>query len=148
MGSTGASPTGEAGGASAVVVAWRRGLSPFVALALVIGMVVSIGGAGDLGVAWWLLAPGVVINFYPSTLEARVADEFPDDAVTALSDTSQVASYSYGRRFRYNAELGVDGSIARPAGWDGWLLEVDGRPFESVEEFMAIVDQIVITPVD
>ena len=88
------------------------------------------------------------INFYPSTLEARVADEFPDDAVTALSDTSQVASYSYGRRFRYNAELGVDGSIARPAGWDGWLLEVDGQPFQSVEEFMAMVDQIVITPMD
>ena len=111
-------------------------------------MVVSIGGAGDLGVAWWLLEPGVVINFYPSTFEARVADEFPDDAVTALSDTSRVASYPDGRSFRYNAELGVDGSIARPAAWDGWLLEVDGQPFQSVEEFMAMVDQIVITPMD
>jgi len=48
MGSTGASRIGEAGGASAVVVAWRRGMLPFVALALVIGMFVSIGGADDL----------------------------------------------------------------------------------------------------
>jgi len=86
------------------------------------------------------------INFYPSTLETRVANEFTDDAVTVLSDTSRVASYPDGRRFRYDAELGVDGSIARPAGRNGWLVEVDGQPFESVEEFMAIVDQIVITP--
>ena len=59
---------------------------------------------------------------------------------------SRVASYPDGRRFRYNAELGIDDTIARSAGWDGWLVEVDGQPFESVEEFMAIVDQIGITP--
>jgi len=81
-----------------------------------------------------------------ASLEARVANEFPDDAVTVLSDTSRVASHPDGRRYRYNAELGIDDTIAHPAGWGGWLIEVDGQPFESVEELMAIVDEIGITP--
>jgi len=72
--------------------------------------------------------------------------EFPDDAVTVLSYTSRVASYPDGRRYRYNAELGIDDTITRPAGWGGWLIEVDGQPFEPVEELMAIVDEIGITP--
>ena len=95
-GSTGASPTGEAGGASAVVVAWRGGLLPFVALALAIGMVVSIGGADDLGVALWLLAPGVVAVDLVVVTIARLHDGRV--AVDAVALVALAASMVMGER--------------------------------------------------
>lgn len=45
---------------STVVAAVRRALLPFVAVALAIGVVASIGGANDLAGAVWLAASGVV----------------------------------------------------------------------------------------
>lgn len=85
------------------------------------------------------------VNFYPSSLQERVAGEFAGDAVVVLGDTSQVAAYPEGRRFRFDAELGANASLAGAAGWDGWLIEIDGQPFDSLDAFMAIVDEIVIT---
>jgi len=77
-------------------VAWRRGLLPFVALALAIGMVVSIGGADDLGVALWLLAPGVVAVDLVVVTIARLHDGRV--AVDAVALVALAASMVMGER--------------------------------------------------